>query len=111
MRLRRKRPFARSRSRCRSQLVEQRLCLFKIRCVEAFGEPGVDGREHVAGLGAAALVTAESSEADGSAQFPQLCFLSASDIERLSKLRLRSGRITVPQELPAVTHQLRLKPI
>src|SRR5689334_18059985 len=31
-----------------SQLVEQRLCLFEIGRVEAFGEPAVDRREQVA---------------------------------------------------------------
>jgi hypothetical protein len=38
------------------QFVEQRLCLFEIGRVEAFGEPAVDRREEVSGFGAAALV-------------------------------------------------------
>jgi hypothetical protein len=40
------------------QLVEQPLCFFEIGGLEAFGKPVVDGREEVAGLGAAPLVTA-----------------------------------------------------
>jgi hypothetical protein len=42
------------------QFVEQRLCLFEIGRVEAFGEPGVDGGEKLVGLSAAALVAAET---------------------------------------------------
>src|SRR6516165_6819346 len=41
------------------QFVQQRLCLFEIRHIEAFGEPAVDGCEQIAGLGAAALVAAQ----------------------------------------------------
>jgi hypothetical protein len=51
-------PVAGSRQR-----VEQRLCLFEIGCVEAFGEPAVNRREQVAGFGVAALVAAEPGEA------------------------------------------------
>ena len=40
------------------QLVEQRLCFFKIWCVEAFGKPAVDRGEEIAGFGAATLVAA-----------------------------------------------------
>jgi hypothetical protein len=45
------------------QLVEQRLRFFEILCVEAFGEPAVDGSEKIAGFGATALVAAEPGEA------------------------------------------------
>ena len=47
------------------QLVEQRLCFFEIGRVEAFGEPAVDWREKVVGLGAVPLVTAEPGEDGG----------------------------------------------
>ena len=39
-----------------AQLVEEGLCLFQIGRIEAFGEPGVDRREKVAGCGDLALV-------------------------------------------------------
>src|SRR5215472_5963670 len=57
------------------QFVEQRLCLFEILCVEAFGEPAVDQREKVAGFCAAALIAAQPSEVHSGAQFPELGFL------------------------------------
>ena len=57
------------------QFVEQRLRLFQIGRVEAFGEPAVDRREKVAGFGVAALVAAEPGEARGGAQFPELGLL------------------------------------
>ena len=44
------------------QLVEQRLCLFQIRRVEALGEPAVDGGEQVAGFGGLALGLPEACE-------------------------------------------------
>ena len=57
------------------QFVEQRLCLFEIGRVEAFGEPAVDRREEIAGFGAPALVAPEPGEARGGAQFPELGLL------------------------------------
>ena len=41
------------------QFAEQRLRLFQIGRVEALGEPGVDWRKEVAGLGAVALIAAQ----------------------------------------------------
>ncbi len=61
------------------KLVEQRLRVFEIGCVEPFGEPAVDRREDVAGFGAAALVAAEPGEARGGAQFPELGLLLLGD--------------------------------
>jgi hypothetical protein len=49
------------------QCVEQRLCLFEIGGVEAFGEPAVYGGEKVARFAVAALVSAEPGEAHGGA--------------------------------------------
>src|SRR5215469_1423464 len=45
------------------EFVEQRFRVFKVRCVEAFGEPVVNRREQVAGFGLAALVSAQPREA------------------------------------------------
>ena len=61
--------------RLRTQFVEQRLCVFEVGGIEAFGEPAVDGREQIAGCGTAALVAAEPSETRGGAQFPELGLL------------------------------------
>ena len=43
------------------ELVEQGLCLFKVRRVEAFREPAVDRREQVAGFSTTALVAPQPS--------------------------------------------------
>src|SRR5260370_28496767 len=53
-----------------SQLVEQRLRVFQICCVEAFGEPVVDFGEHAARLIATALRREQPREAHRRAQFP-----------------------------------------
>src|ERR1700731_1158037 len=45
------------------QFVEQRLCVFQIGGVEAFGEPAVDRGEEVAGFGAAALLAPQPGAA------------------------------------------------
>ena len=66
------------------QLVEQRLCLFQVLCVEAFGEPTVYGREKVAGLCPAALVAAELGEAHSGAQFPELSLLLLRNAQRFA---------------------------
>jgi hypothetical protein len=66
------------------QLVEQRLRLFEVGGVEAFGEPAVDGCQKVAGLGETALLAAESGEARGGAQFPELGLLLLSDVQGLA---------------------------
>jgi hypothetical protein len=58
------------------QFVEQHLRLFKIWRAEALGEPFVDRRSEVAGLGAAALVPAEPGEACSGAQSPNLASCS-----------------------------------
>ena len=61
------------------QFAEQRLRLFQIGCVEAFGEPAVDWREKIAGFGSAVLIAAEPGKARGGAQLPELCFLPHGD--------------------------------
>jgi hypothetical protein len=66
---------------CSQRLVEQRLCFSKVGDVETFGEPAVDGRQQLAGFGAAALVAAQLSEACGGAQFQELCLLLSGDAQ------------------------------
>src|SRR5262249_1758597 len=63
------------------QLLQQRLCLFKIGGIEALGKPPVDRREKVARLGKAALVAAQSGEACSGAQFGAARALLAGDRE------------------------------
>src|ERR1700730_480895 len=72
------------------QFVMQRLCLFQVDGVEAFGEPAVDRREKIAGFGAAALVAAEPGEAHGGAQLPELRFLLPGDAQGFA-IQLLSG--------------------
>src|SRR5262245_60723719 len=79
------------------ELVEQRLRLFKIRGVEAFSEPAIDGAEKVAGLGMAAMVTAQPGEAHGGAQFVAPCALLAGDREGGAERVLGLRRIGVRQ--------------
>ena len=55
-------------SRLCIERLEQRFCLFEIGSVETFGEPGVDRREKVAGIGKFPLITPKPGEAGGSAQ-------------------------------------------
>src|SRR6516162_5633559 len=63
------------------ELVEQRLCLFEIGGVEAFGEPAVDRCEQIASFAVAALVAAQPGEARGGAQFVAPCALLAGNRE------------------------------
>src|SRR6516165_5405774 len=71
----------RQATRVVAQLVEQRLCLFEVRRIEAFGEPAVDRRQKVAGFGGATLVAAQPSEARRGAQFPELGVLLPGDAQ------------------------------
>jgi plasmid stabilization system protein ParE len=58
-----------------SKPAQQRLCLFEVGRGKAFGEPAIDRRQHIAGLGATALVAAEAGEAHGGTQLPELGLL------------------------------------
>ena len=80
-----------------SQFVEQRFCLFEVGGVEAFGEPAVDRREQVAGLGAAALLAAQPGEAHGGAQFPKLGLLLLSDAQGFAIQFLGGLGLSLPQ--------------
>ena len=68
-------------SRLHTEFLEQRLCLFEVLCVEAFGEPAVDGGEKIAAFGTTALVAAQPGEAHGGAQFPELGLLLRGDAQ------------------------------
>jgi len=76
------------------QLVKQRLCLFQVGRVKAFGEPAIDWRKKVARFGSTTLVAAEPGEAHSGAQFPELCFLLPSDVEGLAKQLLGNADVS-----------------
>src|SRR6202040_432803 len=56
-----------------SQLIEQRLGLFEVGGIEAFGEPAEDWGEQGGRLLRPALLAAQAGEACRAAQFPGLC--------------------------------------
>ena len=64
-----------------AQCLQQRLGIFQIRRVKAFGEPIVDRGEQIAGLLGLALLLPEAGETRSGAQFPRfgLLFLSNRD--------------------------------
>jgi len=68
--------------RLRTQFVEQRLCVFEVGGIEAFGEPAVDRREQVVRFGAATLVAAEPVE-DHIGALPLGIRLQAEAVETL----------------------------
>jgi hypothetical protein len=47
-------------------------------CGKDFAEPAIDGRQQIAGFGAAPLVAAQPGKAHRAAQFPELGFLLLS---------------------------------
>ena len=63
------------------QLVEQRLGLFEVGRVEAFGEPAEDWGEQGDRLLRPGLLSAQAGEAHRAAQFPGLCVLPACDVD------------------------------
>src|SRR5215472_6130535 len=93
------------------QFVEQRLCLFEILCVEAFGEPAVNRRQKIAGLSAATVVAAESSEAYNRTQFPELGPLLSGNPQGFVVQFLGGLGMPLPQQqLPFVPVQLCRQP-
>ena len=80
------------------QLVEQRLCLFQIGCVEAFGEPAIDRLEKIAGFGGATLVAAEPRETRSGAQFPKLSFLLLGEGQGFAIEVLGGLGVILPQQ-------------
>src|SRR5262245_63075825 len=66
-----------------TQFVEQRLGLFEVGGVQAFGEPGVDRGEQGESLLRPALLPAQTGETHRTAQFPGLRVLSARDLDGL----------------------------
>src|SRR5215472_11813819 len=94
-----------------TQFVEQRLCVFEVGGIEAFGEPAVDRREQVVRFGAATLVAAEPSEARGGAQFPEFGLLLAGNAQSLLTELLACLGVPLPQQqLAFVPIQLRCEP-
>src|SRR5207248_4695765 len=83
----RKRSFAPDSPLCGNrrlgQFVEQRLGLFEIGGVEAFGEPAEDWGEEGERLLRPALLSAQAGEARCGAQFPGLRVLPARDVDAL----------------------------
>jgi hypothetical protein len=71
------------------QLGEQRLSLFQIERVEAFGEPVVDRREKIVGLLSLPLITPEARQARRRPQLLGLCLLLAGNSERALEIGLR----------------------
>ena len=67
------------------QLIKQRLRLFQIERVEAFGKPSVDRSKKLAGLIPLALIAPEPRHAHRRAQFPEFCLLLVR-VFRLSAL-------------------------
>ena len=65
------------------QVVEQRLGLFEVGGIEAFGKPAEDWGEQGSRLLRPALLSAQAGEAHRTAQFPGLCVLPACDGDAL----------------------------
>src|SRR6516164_9659397 len=94
-----------------SQLVEQPLRFFQIGDVEPFGKPTVDPREQVAGFRASALVSPQSREAHGGAQFPELGLLLLGDTQGFAVQFLNRLGTPAPQQQPTFQPvQLRCEP-
>src|SRR6516165_11037662 len=93
------------------ELVEQRLCVFEIGGVEAFGKPAVDRGEQLACFMVATLVAAEPGEAHGGAQFPELGLLLPGDAQGFAIQLLGDIGMTLPQQqLALVSIQLGCEP-
>src|ERR671918_1919043 len=75
------------------KLLEQRLGVLQVGGVEALGEPAVDRREQVVGLGAPALVAPEPRQAGRGAQLPGLRLLMPGDVE--SALEGNAGLLNI----------------
>src|SRR6516225_10004309 len=103
--------WGRMSRRLPTQFVEQRLCVFEVGGVEAFGEPVVDRREQVLRFGVATLVAAEPSEARGGAQFPEFGLLLSGNAQSfLTELLGCLGMPLPQQQLASVPIQLRREP-
>src|SRR5881396_1753481 len=79
------------------QLLEQRLRLDEVACVEALSEPGVQRCEKSASLGGAAVPTEPAAEACGDAQLVRLRTLPVCHRERVPERRLDLGRVGAPE--------------
>jgi len=79
------------------ELIEQRLRLFEVGRVEAFGEPVIDRRQKVASFRMAPLVAPQAAEARSDAQFPHLGLLLPGDAQRLAVLFLGGNGMPLAQ--------------
>jgi hypothetical protein len=75
------------------QRVEQRLGLLEVGGVKALGEPAVDGRQQLMGLGALALLLPQARQAGGGAQLPGPGLLAADNGQGVLKTDFRLGGI------------------
>jgi hypothetical protein len=76
------------------QLVEQRLGLFQIARVKAFGKPAIDRSEKLAGLIPLALISPEAREAGGSAELEGSRRLLAGRLDGQIESRSSLGKLT-----------------
>src|SRR5215467_9211754 len=85
-----------------AQLVEQRLRALEVLRPKTLDEPVIDGSEKLVGFAAAAEIAAESGEADGGAQFPELGLLLSGSFQSLPIEILCRLLIPLPQHQPAL---------
>jgi len=84
-----------------AQLVQQLSCRDQIAGAETLSEAVVDGLETGDGIGRAALVSQQASEACGDTQFPGQRALPARPVERLLEVilgRCRGSRCALQQQ-------------
>jgi hypothetical protein len=85
------------------QLIEQRLSLFQIERIEAFGEPAVDWREKITRLIPLALIAPEPRHAYRCPEFKALRFLLLRNGQSPAEGSLRRSlvdRLTLEQNFP-----------
>src|SRR5262245_51654850 len=82
------------------QRLQQCLRLLEVVGVKPLGEPAIDCRQQVVGLGPLALLLPQVSEAGGGAQFPGFGLLTVGDRDGLleARLRLEGVRDGLPQQ-------------
>jgi hypothetical protein len=82
-----------------SQLLQQRLRLLQVECIEAFSKPAIHSRKKTAGFFPLLLITPKPCHAHRRAQFPGLRLLLARNNEGTLEVRLgfRGIRLWRPQ--------------
>ena len=89
----------------RCQLIEQRLRLFQVERLEAFGEPVVDRCEQIVGFLALTLRLPQAREAGRRAQLPRLRLLLARKIQRGEVVFLGACEIPLERKHPTLEAQ------